>query len=157
MDDALYQDALSIAARWVGAEEAPDVVHDTLLALLQRYGEEALGNDHLVRRAVRNRAWDRLRRRNQARHGVYPGSVPDTEAAALAELELEDAIQRAWHGRAWQDQPPLSLLLAFGFSAAEIAVMTGKPRATVKSAVFRERARLWRWRLSAIREEVPGD
>ena len=141
----LYRAALSVLRN---AAEAEDVVQDVFLRVLQRQGE--LGRITQVRAWLVRIAWnlaiDRIRR-------VRPDQMDEMFAAELVSRELaaDEAVEEAERIAsvlAGIERLPKRERQALLFSAmeelsnTEIAVVMGKSESSVRSLIFRARARL---------------
>lgn len=147
MNSELYRTLLRIARSRVGDERAPDVVHDAICAVLQRYGAEALSNHQLMSRIVARRAIDVARYEARRQHVAlepWHGGQGDVEEAALLRLEAEQAANLAWASCAAGWPAPVSVLIACGWTANELGRMRRMPVSTVKTALLRERQRVRR-------------
>lgn len=141
----LYRVALSLLRN---SAEAEDVVQDVFLRVLQRQGE--LGRITEIRawlvRITWNLAIDRVRR-------VRPDQMDELFAAELVSREMaaDEAVQEAERIRRVlsgierlpkRERQALLLSAMEDLSNAEIATVMGKSESSVRSLLFRARARL---------------
>ena len=145
----LYRVALSLLHN---AAEAEDVVQDAFVRVLERERELAAIAEirpWLVRIAW-NLALDRIRKR---RRNYSSDQVEDLFAATLVSAEIPAdralvdsqqiaAVMRAIKTLPWLEQQALLLSAMDELSTAEIAAILGKTESSIRSLLFRARARL---------------
>jgi len=139
---------VAYAQRWLG-QDSEDAVQEALLRIWERYRDPAL-LDHvgMVRRTLYHVVVDNVRKRRRRPCEV---SLPDWLPHHLDvehEITVVDDLERAVRvlERAASPRFPTAelLLVALGWSVQELARSAGVPRATVKTAMFRQRAMLWK-------------
>ena len=124
--------------------EAEDTVQDLFLRLCERpeLQRSVRAWGAWLEPVMNRRAINALRSRAQRRrltHTPEPGCSPEEEAQAQ---ELARAVERALGTLSVQHRKAFTLRELEGLSYAEIARRWGVPEGTVKSALFRARARL---------------
>jgi RNA polymerase sigma-70 factor (ECF subfamily) len=146
-----FRYALSLRPAWHDAE---DLVQEAWYRLHRRFG--GVAGKPLLFTAIRNIHVDRARRDRLVLFEPLddlrsvPGENPDVAERAVAARDLEAPLAAL---RA-EEREALFLNVVEGYSAAEIAALTGRPRGTVLSLVHRAREKLRR-ALSADAE--PGE
>jgi len=141
----LYRVALSLVRN---TAEAEDVVQDVFLRVLQRKSELA----HIAEirpwlvRIAWNLAIDRTRkRRPDQMDEIFAAGLVSRELAADDAVEEADRIRRVLAGIERLPKPERQVLLLSAMeelSNAEIAAVVGKSESSVRSMLFRARARL---------------
>ena len=140
---AAYRYAVGLAA---DPDDAEDLVQEGWLRVRVRYGAEA--DRRLLFRAIRNLHFDGWRRASR-----FPSEALDEFDARHSDGGAGDP-SRACGGGALgaqlarlRDVEREALLLSVveGYSATEIAALTGAPRGTVLSLVHRAKAKLEGW------------
>jgi len=141
----LYRVALSLVRN---TAEAEDVVQDVFLRVLQRKSELA----HIAEirpwlvRIAWNLAIDRTRkRRPDQMDEIFAAGLVSRELAADDAVEEADRIRRVLAGIERLPKPERQVLLLSAMeelSNAEIAAVAGKSESSVRSMLFRARARL---------------
>ena len=139
--DAGYRYALSLAG---DATTAEDLLHDGWLALLKAGGPQHKG---YLFRCIRTRFIDRQRRAKV----VVIESVPaeELESHGRSEVDIEaridaraERVSAALERLRPEEREALFLQAVEGYTTAEIAEMTARPRGTILSLLHRARAKL---------------
>jgi DNA-directed RNA polymerase specialized sigma24 family protein len=138
---------VAYAQRWLG-QDSEDAVQEALLRVWERYRDPGL-LDHvgMVRRALYHVVVDEVRKRQRRPRAVSLADWLPHHLDVEHEMTVIDDLERAVHvlERAASPRFPAAelLLVALGWSVQELARSAGVPRATVKTAIFRQRAMLW--------------
>lgn len=147
--------SLSIAARIVGPDEAPDVVMDAFLkawkALAGFSGRSSLSTwlyrivwncaaDH--RRAAQRRRENRLPEDEDGRELDIPDTAADSPLENTARRDLSRQLQKSMELLSDELRTTLQLRFAEGMSYREIAAITDVRIGTVMSRLFHGRRRL---------------
>ena len=121
--------------------DAEDLVQTAWLKLYQRYGE--VKTKALFFTTIRNAYVDQYRRRKRIRFAVLSSEHEDFPAPGDAEQKAAESTLD-WMLAQLRDveREALFLHVVEGYSANEIAVLTGKPRGTVLSLIHRGRQKL---------------
>ncbi len=139
-----YRYALSLAGN---QQDAEDLVHDAWIRLDKRYGQ--CSEKALLFRTIRNLYIDQYRRRqiiyfvDDTEQNLL-ASLPDTsthteiEKNYIAAEEMQFALERLRD----VERENLYLSIVEGYTADEIAKMTGTSRGTVLSLLHRSKAKL---------------
>ena len=132
-------------------EAAEDLVHDAWANVLSR--RQVDSTPYLVR-AIRNRWIDLVRRR--AVVPIGPITTEPTEPASGADhaLSVADEVGRALGSLTPEEREALYLNAVEGWTAAEIADLTGRPRNTILTVLARARHRVGGWRDEQRKREV---
>jgi DNA-directed RNA polymerase specialized sigma24 family protein len=139
---------VTYAQRWLG-QDSEDAVQEALLRVWERYRDPAL-LDHvgMVRRTLYHVVVDEVRKRRRRPRVVrLPEWLPhhlDVEHETVVVDELESAVLALERAASPRFPAAELLLVALGWSVQELARSAGVPRATVKTALFRQRALLWK-------------
>lgn len=145
--DALFRAAFRLAGNSADAE---DLVQDTCIRAFQRLAElhQSSSAKGWLLSVLYNRFVDSVRRRRRSPVSIEPLATIDR--SACPELnpeeqamcrESEDALHRAWL-RLEPSQQALLALRAEGYSAAEIAEITGLPIEALYARLYRARLNL---------------
>ena len=139
-----------------GRADAEDLVQDTYLRAWQAWtaGNRPRRAEPWLATICLNLGRDRLRRASlRLEVAVEPVKEPaadlDVEAAAIGRVERAQ-IERALWGLSEEQRIAIALMDIVGFTAAEVAAITGSPRGTVLARVHRGRKALAR----LVAEEV---
>lgn len=148
-----YRYALSLTHDEARAE---DILQDACVAILRLGGSWQRG---YLFRTIRNRFIDLYRRELVApMAGIEDsGQVPESmENATEGEsiVASADLLDKALAGLRVEEREALFLAAVEGYTAAEIADLTGRPRGTILSLVFRARRKIERFaRLRDAKDE----
>jgi RNA polymerase sigma-70 factor, ECF subfamily len=128
---------------------AEDLLHDAWVNVLARRPVDSV--PYLIR-AIRNRWIDQVRR--TAVVPMLPLDVDPAEARVGAELALavQDEVEQALASLATEEREALYLNAVEGWTAAEIAALTDRPRNTILTILARARRRLGEWRAARALE-----
>lgn len=138
-----FRYALSLTHEESGAE---DLLQDACVAVLRAHGP---WNRAYLFRAIRSRFVDLHRRElvvsMESRPALddTPSSLDDALAGETARADAR-AVERALAGLRAEEREALFLAAVEGYTAAEAADFTGRPRGTILSLVFRARRKLER-------------
>lgn len=122
-------------------QDAEDLVQTAWLKLYQRYGEVA--TKALFFTTIRNLYIDQYRRRQRLQFTTLngeraPSPAANANAAEDAEVTLEQLLAKLRD----IEREALFLHVVEGYSAGEIAALTGRPRGSVLSLIHRGRKKL---------------
>ncbi len=139
-----YRYALSLTH---DESRAEDILQDACVAILRLGGSWQRG---YVFRAIRNRFIDLYRRELVAPMEAIedPGQIPESVDDAMGRESIviaADALGKALDRLRVEEREALFLAAVEGYTAAEIADLTGRPRGTVLSLVFRARRKIERF------------
>lgn len=132
--------------------QAEDLLHDAFAGVLARGKAESM--PYLIR-AIRNRWIDSHRRQKIV--PMVARSEGEREAdqdSALQSLLLHDEIGRALAALTPDEREALYLHAVCGWTAAEIGLLTERPRNTILTVLARARAGIASWRSTERRKEV---
>jgi len=147
-----YRYALSLCA---DPADAQDLVQESWVRLLARHGQVI--ERALLFRAIRNLYIDGYRHRRRFPTDSLEaggGDVP-TDAASKLDEPTDPALQCALSRLADIERETLFLAVIEGWTAAEIAAATDRPRGTVLSMLHRCRRKLRGWLEEGI-EQAPS-
>ena len=139
LSDALqrgYRYALSLTH---DRERAADLVQDACVGISRRGGPWEL--PYLLR-AIRNRHIDLHRRRGLRLVSLEDGGTGPATSIGAPIADGDPRLERALGGLRTRQREVLYLSAVEGWTAAEIADLTGRPRATVLSVLARTKSRL---------------
>jgi RNA polymerase sigma-70 factor (ECF subfamily) len=147
----------NLARRFVRERaDAEDLVQDTYLRAWQAWtaGNRPRRPEPWLATICRNLGRDRLRQATlQSELAIEPAQEPaadvDVETAAIDRVERAQ-IERALWALTEEQRIAIALMDIVGFTAAEVAAITGSPRGTVLARVHRGRKALAR----LVAEEV---
>ena len=126
--------------------EAEDAVHDLLERLWTERGrlDGCRSVDSFVMTAVRNRCYDRLRRRRACgrRDDAVAGWTERSTAAEAERWEMRELVRRAMAGLPGRQREVLHLKDIEGYPTGEIAGMVGCDEAQVRMILSRARSGL---------------
>lgn len=124
-------------------QDAEDLVQESWLKLLSAYADSP--SRALLFRAIRNAHIDRVRRDQRYQHlpideSAY--SAPD-DSFQTHEFDVSDQqLSQALHRLKEQEREVLFLLVVEGYTAQEVAELTGKSRGTILSLSHRGKTKL---------------
>jgi RNA polymerase sigma factor (sigma-70 family) len=129
--------------------QAEDLLHDAWLGV---HAHDPVDAAPYLLRAIRNRWIDQVRRR--AVVPMVPLEVEPAEArsGADAALAVDDEVGRALASLGSDEREALYLHAVEGWTAAEIATLTERPRNTILTVLARARRRLAEWRAARALE-----
>ncbi len=131
-ENRLYRAALAILG---SRQEAEDAVQDAFLRYLERAPEDLEDPAAWLMRVLVNRCRDLLRARQTRQTLPLPDDLPAPGPEERTELEELYALPP-------KDRALVHLFYYEGWSTAQIARGLGAPEATVRTRLFRARARL---------------
>lgn len=139
-----YRYALSLTHDKARAE---DILQDACVAILRLGGSWQRG---YLFRAIRNRFIDLYRRELVApMEGVEDfGQIPENVEGVMGSESIVinvDVLDKALARLRVEEREALFLAAVEGYTAAEIADLTGRPRGTILSLVFRARRKIERF------------
>lgn len=138
--DAMYRFARSLL---LSASEAEDAVHDQLERIWR--DRERVGECHnvkaYVKASLRNRCYDRLRKRCADRC-CEPLAPEPVSTLAADRWEARDLVRRAMSRLPDRQREVLHLKEIEGYATAEIAAMTGYTEPSVRVVLSRARLAL---------------
>lgn len=139
---AAYRYAISLTAH---PEEAEDLVHDSWLRVVERYGNRV--DRALIFRTIRNLFIDRYRRAKRFPSEPYDEYSDRREIgeSSLPDVHGDRALHQALARLGDNEREILFLAVVEGYTMGEIARLTDTPRGTVLSLVHRSRIKLRRW------------
>ena len=122
-------------------QDAEDLVQTAWLKLYQRYGEVA--TKALFFTAIRNLYIDQYRRRQRLQFTTLNGERAPSPAANASAAEDEGVtLEQLLAKLRDTEREALFLHVVEGYSAVEIAALTGRPRGSVLSLIHRGRKKL---------------
>lgn len=142
--NAGYRYAMSLAAN---QQDSEDLVHDAWIRLERRYGRSP--DKALLFRTIRNLYIDQYRRARKIRFDEFVESTMDAGIdsfeAGLMDAEVVELMLDRLRD---VEREALYLSVVEGYTAEEIASMTGSVRGTVLSLLHRSKTRLRKWMTS---------
>jgi RNA polymerase sigma-70 factor (ECF subfamily) len=137
----------NLARRMVSAQQVEDLVQETYLRAFEAWqqGRKPRKVEPWIATICLNtgRSW---LRRAHLRHEYASGDPPEGQAASTEEEAMERMRALLVHEAMWklpeEQRIALALMDLDGFSASQVARMTGAPRGTVLTRVHRARKRL---------------
>lgn len=147
---------LRTASRFVGggAEEAEDIVQETLLTLwkISRKGYVIHNMAALAQRITMNICIDRRRRRKLLTETLTGDLYPGGEQAETAtdKSDIEDLRRRLYGILSDTQRKYMTMRAYMGLSLDEIARLTGRPKTSIKTAISSARRQM----LEALKKEL---
>lgn len=151
--NAGYRYALSLSAN---QQDSEDLVHDAWIRLQKRYGRSP--DKPLLFRTIRNLYIDQYRRARKIRFEEFVEASIDAGAEGLEnDLMSAEMVELVLDRLRDVEREALYLSVVEGYTADEIASMTGSVRGTVLSMLHRSKARLRHWLNSDAGEQAGAD
>ncbi len=139
--NAGYRYAMSLSAN---QQDSEDLVHDAWIRLERRYGRSP--DKPLLFRTIRNLYIDQYRRARKIRFDEFVESTMDAGLESFESSLMDAEIVELMLDRLRDvEREALYLSVVEGYTAEEIASMTGSVRGTVLSMLHRSKTRLRRW------------
>lgn len=139
--DRLYRYALALTGH---RAEAEDLLQGCLSECLERGREGITAPVAYLRRMLRSRFFDGLRRRRVVAFDPIDDAIglPDPQRSLESMVVDASTLAQVWKDLAPAEREVMYLWAVDGLSAAEIALQLGQPRGSVLSRMHRVRAKM---------------